>query len=198
MDCEESDVWKPRPLAGIIVDWQMKVLTVLAPSPFSLWESVLDRSVTLSVHTAKWSLNKENIAKLLHLYRPPFKKSNIFCMCVLISSHLSSTQTDIELMEVLSSFRGKAWTIHQWPYRPKRAEVIRQGHVAFCVGEVTVTVTKTVVLKNKQEVQGCVSQNILIRISWFPSQRHQQTLSLLLAGPQGLQASGPGVASGTR
>lgn len=58
MDCEESAVWKPRPLAGIIVDWQMNVLTALAPSPLSRWEST-DRSVTLSVHTANWSLKKE-------------------------------------------------------------------------------------------------------------------------------------------
>lgn len=36
MDCDESAVWKPRPLAGMIVDWQMKVFTVLAPSPLSL------------------------------------------------------------------------------------------------------------------------------------------------------------------
>lgn len=58
MDCEESAVRKPRPLAGIIVDWQMKVLTALAPSPLSLWESSMDRSVTLSVHSANWPLKR--------------------------------------------------------------------------------------------------------------------------------------------
>lgn len=47
---------KPLPLAGITVDWQMKVLTALPPSPRSLRESLRDRSVTLSLHEARRSL----------------------------------------------------------------------------------------------------------------------------------------------
>lgn len=43
-------------------------------------------------------------------------------LCVLISSHLSSTQANIELVEILGSFGGKARTVHQWP-RSKEAEV---------------------------------------------------------------------------
>lgn len=155
MDCEERAVWKPRPLAGIIVDWQMKVLTALAPSPFSLWESAMDRSVTLSLHTASWPLNidREHIAMYLYLYMQTFKKA-VFCVCVcaraFISSHLFSTQADIEVVEVLGSFGGKARTIHQWSYRPKEAEVKTQGGIALCVGEVTVTVTPSVVLEKIQ------------------------------------------------
>lgn len=63
------------------------------------------------------------------------------CLCVFISSHLSSTQADIELVEILSSFGGKARTIHQDSYRPKEAEVKSQSDVALCVGELTVAVT---------------------------------------------------------
>ena len=33
MDWEERAVFKPLPLAGMIVDWQMKVFTALACSP---------------------------------------------------------------------------------------------------------------------------------------------------------------------
>lgn len=67
-------------------------------------------------------------------------------VCVFISSHLSSAQADIELMEVLCSFGGEARTVHQQSHRPKEAEVKSQSCIALCVGEVTVTVTQTVVL----------------------------------------------------
>jgi len=63
------------------------------------------------------------------------------CVYVFISSHLSSTQADFEMVEVLGSFGGKAGPDHQWSYRPKGAEVIRQSGIALSVGEVTVTVT---------------------------------------------------------
>lgn len=64
----------------------------------------------------------------------------------MFSSHLSSTQADVEVVEVLGSFGGEARAIHQRSYIPKEAEVISQSHVAFCVGELTVTVTYAVVL----------------------------------------------------
>ena len=67
------------------------------------------------------------------------------CACVRVS-HLSSTQADIELVEVLSSFGGEAGTVHQRPYRAEEAEVKGQSDVSLCVAEVTVTVTQTVVL----------------------------------------------------
>lgn len=35
------------------------------------------------------------------------------CLCVFIFSYLSSTQADIELVEILGSFGGKARTVHQ-------------------------------------------------------------------------------------
>lgn len=66
-----------------------------------------------------------------------------FCyvyVSVFISSYLFSTQADIELVEVLGSFGGKARAIHQDSYRPKQAEVKSETDVALCVGEVTVTV----------------------------------------------------------
>lgn len=148
MDCEESAVWKPRPLAGIIVDWQMKVLTELAPSPFSLWESVTDRSVTLSVHTASWPLDKEReqTEKGVAIHPHKLLKGQYFllvcvCVCVFISSHLSPTQADVKLVEVLGSFGGEARTVHQRSHRPEEAEVKSQSGVALGVGEVTVAVT---------------------------------------------------------
>lgn len=61
-------------------------------------------------------------------------------MCVCVSSHPSSTQADIEVVEVLCSFGGKTWTVHQRSHRPKEAEVKGQSGIALCVGEVTVTV----------------------------------------------------------
>lgn len=61
-------------------------------------------------------------------------------LCIFIFAHLSSTDTDIEVMEVLGSFWGKAWAIHQWPHWPKWAEVKSQSGIAFCVGEVTITI----------------------------------------------------------
>lgn len=60
---------------------------------------------------------------------------------VFISSHLSSTQADIEVVEVLGSFGGKTWTVHQRSCRRKAAEVKSQSDISLCVGEVTVTVT---------------------------------------------------------
>lgn len=44
-------------------------------------------------------------------------------MSARISSHLSSTQANIELVEIFGSFGGKARTVHQGPHRPKEAEV---------------------------------------------------------------------------
>lgn len=40
-----------------------------------------------------------------------------------VSSHLSSTQANIELVEIFGSFGGKARPVHQGPHRPKEAEV---------------------------------------------------------------------------
>ncbi len=52
MDWDDSDVLKPRPSAGMMVDWHTKVSTKLLRSVDSFCRSLLDRSVTLSVHTA--------------------------------------------------------------------------------------------------------------------------------------------------
>lgn len=88
----------------------MKVLTVLAPSPFSLCESATDRSVTLSVHTASRFCQrggKESEYYCAHANRR-LQKSQRF-----ISPYLSSTQADVELVEIFGSFRGEARTVHQ-------------------------------------------------------------------------------------
>ena len=52
MDWEDRAVWRPLPVAGMMVDWQMKVLTALVASAFSPWPSLEVRSVTLSEHSA--------------------------------------------------------------------------------------------------------------------------------------------------
>lgn len=52
MDCEEMAILKPRPSAGMMVDWQMKLSTELTNWAMSLWSSTLDTSVTLSVQIA--------------------------------------------------------------------------------------------------------------------------------------------------
>lgn len=86
------------------------------------------------------------------------------CACVFVSSHLSSTQADIELVEVLCSFGGEARTVHQQPHRPEEAEVKSQSGVALFVGEVTVTVTQTVVLskKHKKQIQVYCCASLII------------------------------------
>lgn len=65
-DWEEMAVRKPRPSAGMMVDWQMKPLTEFmnwaASSPCS---SLLEMSVTLSVHTASSSPCKEGEGRRL-------------------------------------------------------------------------------------------------------------------------------------
>ncbi len=52
MDWEEIAILKPRPSAGMMVDWQMKLSTELTNWAESLWSSLLDTSVTLSVQIA--------------------------------------------------------------------------------------------------------------------------------------------------
>lgn len=52
MDWEEIAILKPRPSAGMMVDWQMKLSTELTNWTESLWSSLLDTSVTLSVQIA--------------------------------------------------------------------------------------------------------------------------------------------------
>lgn len=52
MDWEEMAILNPRPSAGMMVDWQMKLSTELTNWAESLCSSLLDTSVTLSVQTA--------------------------------------------------------------------------------------------------------------------------------------------------
>lgn len=52
MDCEEMAILKPRPSDGMMVDWQIKLSTEFTNWAASLWSSLLDTSVTLSVQTA--------------------------------------------------------------------------------------------------------------------------------------------------
>lgn len=61
---------------------------------------------------------------------------------------LSSTQTDVEKMEIFGSFRGKAGAVHQRSRGTEEAEVVRQSQVAVRVSEVTVTVAQPVVLES--------------------------------------------------
>ena len=52
MDWEEMASLKPRPSAGMMVDWQMKLSTELTKWAPLLWSSLPDTSVTLSVQMA--------------------------------------------------------------------------------------------------------------------------------------------------
>lgn len=72
----------------------------------------------------------------------------------MVSSHLSSTQTNVELVEIFGPFGGKARSIHQSSHGPKGTEVEGESDVALCVGKVAVTVTQTVVLSKRQREAG--------------------------------------------
>lgn len=70
--------------------------------------------------------------------------------CVL-SGYLSSTQADVELVEIFGPFGGEARTVHQRAHRPQRREVEGEGGVARRVCEVTVAVAQAVVLSRKMK-----------------------------------------------
>lgn len=72
----------------------------------------------------------------------------------MVPSHLSSTQANVELVEIFGPFGGKARSIHQGSHRPKGTEVEGESDVVLCVGEVAVTVTQTVVLSERQREAG--------------------------------------------
>lgn len=155
IDCEDSAVWKPRPVAGIMVDWQIKVFTALAPSPFCLCWSVKVRSVTLSVQAARWSLNKE---------REPLCSTSFFCTCIdiihedkcvcvcVFSRHLPSAQTDVKVVKVLGAFGGETRSNHQCSYWANEAKVKGQRDVALRVGEETIAVTWVALLVKKTHI----------------------------------------------
>lgn len=54
--------------------------------------------------------------------------------------YLSSTQADVELVEIFGSFRGEARTVHQWPHWPQWRKVKGQSGVTHRMCEVTVAV----------------------------------------------------------
>lgn len=66
-----------------------------------------------------------------------------------LSGYLSSTQADVEMVEVFGPFGGEARTVHQRAHRPQRCEVEGEGGVARRVREVTVAVAQAVVLSRK-------------------------------------------------
>lgn len=109
----------------------------------------MERSVTLSVHTASWLFQKG-------------KKKTRMRLCALInmaserrprvlSGYLSSTQADVEMVEIFGPFGGEARAVHQRAHRPQRREVKGEGGVARPVCEVTVAVAQTVVLSRKMK-----------------------------------------------
>ena len=88
-DWEEMAILKPRPSAGIMVDWQMKLSTELTNWAGSLSSSLLDTTVTLSVQTAalfpcRQTRKYHQNDQLLWL-RSMFPRS-----FVIISSHVAS------------------------------------------------------------------------------------------------------------
>lgn len=142
-DWEEMAVRKPRSSAGMIVDWQMKLLTELTnwalSSPCS---SLLETSVTLSVHTAASSpcrRVKEGGWLLQRCLKapPPLPP---------LPTHLMATQIEVEQVQVLCPFGGKTGSHSQRGHIAHGAKVKGQRAVVLRVAEEAVAVTAWVFL----------------------------------------------------
>lgn len=162
MDWEEMAIRKPRPSAGMMVDWQMKLSTELTNCAESLRSSLLDTSVMLSVHTAALSpcgadgqTARKTIScqlpwlRLSHITSPDVEQAAVR-MYVTVMSHLVATQAHVEQVEVLCAFGGETRSDGQRGHGAQRAEVKGQRAVVLRVVEEAVTEAPRMFLKKKQ------------------------------------------------
>lgn len=143
-DWEEMAVRKPRPSAGMMVDWQMKPLTELtnwaASSPCS---SLLEMSVTLSVQTAssspcRWVKDGGRLLRWRLRAPPPLLPA--------LPTHLMAAQLEVKQVEVLCPFGGETGSYGQRGHIAHGAEVKGQRAVILRVAEEAVAVTARVFL----------------------------------------------------
>lgn len=147
-DWEEMAVRKPRPSAGMTVDWQMKPLTELtnwaASSPCS---SLLDTSVTLSMHTAAGSpcrREEEGGSSV----RSRLKTTTT---TTTTTTHLMAAQLEVEQVQVLRPFGGETGSDGQRGHVAHEPEVKGQRAVVLRVAEEAVAVTARVFLPEKDD-----------------------------------------------
>lgn len=149
-DWEEMAVRKPRPSAGMTVDWQMKPLTELtnwaASSPCS---SLLDTSVTLSMHTAAGSpCRREEEGGSSVRSR---LKTSAGTTTTTTTTHLMAAQLEVEQVQVLRPFGGETGSDGHRGHVAHEPEVKGQRAVVLRVAEEAVAVTARVFLPEKYD-----------------------------------------------
>lgn len=175
-------VLKPRPSAGMMVDWQMKLAAELTNC--SLCSSLLDTSVTLSVQTAAlFPCSARHGRNLFGCRRRQNGDGEASALPYLVAA-----QADVEQVKVLGAFGGETGADGQRGHVAQRAQVKGQRTIVGRVGEGAVAVAARVFLKRRDSDSLLTSSRVCVLLDLFLV---LPTSSLTLPGPQATHASRP-------